>query len=156
MNEAEPVGEVVPATEEDGPLDSAWDWVAEHTRRYVATGGADGGEWQGAPCLVLTTRGRRTGRLRRNALIYSRDGDDYVVVAFKEGADQHPLWYTNLIESPLVTVQVGPDVFTAHAATVTPDEKARLWPVVTGVWPAYAEYQAKTARDIPVVRLRPV
>ncbi|HWG73912.1 MAG TPA: nitroreductase family deazaflavin-dependent oxidoreductase [Acidimicrobiales bacterium] len=156
MSEADRAGEVVPATDEDEALDSASEWVAEHTRRYVATGGADGGEWQGVPCLVLTTRGRRTGRLRRNALIYVRDGDDYVVVASKGGADQHPLWYTNLIESPLVTVQVGSDVFTAHAATVTPDEKGRLWPAVTGVWPAYDEYQAKTARDIPVVRLRPV
>lgn len=156
MSEPELSDEVIPAAEDDVPLDSASDWVAEHTRRYVVTGGADGGEWKGAPCLVLTTRGRRSGRLRRNALIYARDGEDYVVVASKGGADRHPLWYTNLIESPLVTVQVGSEVFTAHAATVTPAEKARLWPIVTGVWPAYDEYQAKTTRDIPVVHLKRV
>ncbi|MGH9077241.1 MAG: nitroreductase family deazaflavin-dependent oxidoreductase [Acidimicrobiales bacterium] len=137
-------------------LDSASDWVAEHTRRYVDSGGLEATELQGAPCLVLTTRGRRSGRLRRNALIYARDGDDYVVVASKGGDDHHPMWYLNLIESPTVTVQVGPQVFTAHAATVKPDEKARLWPAVTAVWPAYDEYQANTSRDIPVVALRPI
>jgi deazaflavin-dependent oxidoreductase (nitroreductase family) len=140
----------------DEPLDSATDWVADHTRRYVASDGAEGGDWKGAPCLVLTTRGRRSGRLRRNALIYGRDGDDYVVVASKGGADVHPQWYGNLVESPIVTVQVGSDVFTAQAATVTPDEKARLWPTMTAVWPDYDRYQARTDRDIPVVLLRRV
>ena len=63
------------------PLDSALGWVAHHTQRYVESGGDEGHDWNGVPCLVLTTRGRRSGRLRRNALIYGRDGDTYVVVA---------------------------------------------------------------------------
>ena len=141
-------------TPDEEPLDSATEWVADHTRRYVTSGGEDGADWQGAPCLVLTTRGRRSGRLRRNTLIYGHDGEDYVVVASKGGADAHPQWFGNLVKSPIVTVQVGADVFTAQAATVTPDEKARLWPAMTAVWPAYDEYQARTDRDIPIVLLK--
>lgn len=135
------------------PVDSALDWVADHTRRYVESGGEDGHDWNGVPTLVLTTRGRRSGRLRRNALIYGRDGDSVVIVASRGGDDHHPLWYLNLAEDPAVTVQVGPDVFDARARTADPDEKARLWPVMAAIWPAYDEYQAKTDRDIPVVIL---
>src|SRR5215212_10050042 len=82
-----------PAQQHDEePLDSARGWVAEHTRRYVETHGEEGHDWNGVPCLVLTTRGRRSGRWRRNALIYAQDGDRYIVVASKGGADEHPLW----------------------------------------------------------------
>ena len=135
------------------PLDSALDWVADHTRRYVATGGQDGHDWRGAPCLVLTTRGRTSGRLRRNALIYGTDGEDLVIVASKGGDDHHPLWYLNLEADPAVTVQVGADVFAARARTASPEEKAQLWPRLVEIWPAYADYQARTSRDIPVVVL---
>jgi deazaflavin-dependent oxidoreductase (nitroreductase family) len=135
------------------PLDSALDWVAEHTRTYVETGGEEGHLWRGVPCLVLTTLGRKSGQLRRNALIYGTDGDAYVIVASKGGADDHPLWYLNLVEEPSVTVQVGADVFTATARTADAEEKARLWPMMAGIWPAYEEYAAKTGRDIPVVVL---
>ncbi len=136
------------------PLDSAYDWVAEHTRRYVESGGSDGYYWEGlAPTLVLTTRGRRSGRRRRNALIYQERDGDYVVVASKGGAPSHPLWYTNLVADPNVVVQVGAEVFKATARTATPAERAELWPVMTSVWPPYDEYQAKTSREIPVVVL---
>lgn len=135
------------------PLDSPLDWVAEHTRRYVESGGKDGQDWNGVPTLVLTTRGRRSGQLRRNALIYGRDGDSIVIVASRGGDDHHPLWYLNLVEEPSVTLQVGPDVFPARARTADADEKARLWPAMASIWPAYNDYQAKTDRDIPVVIL---
>ena len=72
------------------PLDPTTDWVAEHLRRYVATDGADGHEWRGVPTLLLTTRGRKSGKLRRTPLIYGRDGDDYVVVASKGGTPEAP------------------------------------------------------------------
>jgi deazaflavin-dependent oxidoreductase (nitroreductase family) len=145
----------VSVSADDEPLDSARPAVAEHARRYVASGGRDGGEWEGAPCLVLTTRGRRTGRLRRTPLVYAEDGDDYVVVATGDGGDAHPSWYANLVASPVVTVQVGSDVFTAQAVTVTPEEKRRLWPALTAVWPEHHAAQAATTRDLPVVLLRP-
>jgi deazaflavin-dependent oxidoreductase (nitroreductase family) len=139
--------------DEAAPLDSALPWVADHTRRYVETDGADGHVWNGVPTLVLTTTGRRSGQPRRNALIYGRDGDDYVVVASRGGDDHHPLWYHNLVADPSVGVQVGSDRFRASARTASPDEKRRLWPTMTEIFPAYDEYQAKTQRDIPVVVL---
>lgn len=135
------------------PLDSATGWVAEHTRRYVESNGTDGHDWKGVTTLVLTTTGRRSGQARRNALIYGRDADRYVVVASKGGDPSHPLWYENLLVDPRVQLQVGPERFEARARTATAEEKSRLWPVMTGIWPAYDEYQAKTARDIPVVVL---
>ncbi|CAA9586439.1 MAG: hypothetical protein AVDCRST_MAG88-4015, partial [uncultured Thermomicrobiales bacterium] len=97
------------------PIDSARDWVAEHARRYVASDGADGHLWRGYPTLVLITTGRRSGAPRRQMLIYGRDGDRYIVVASKGGADTHPLWYLNLMEQPEVQVQVLSDRFTARA-----------------------------------------
>jgi deazaflavin-dependent oxidoreductase (nitroreductase family) len=142
------------ATSEE-PLDSAREWVAEHTRRYVETGGKDGYLWRGVPTLVLITTGTKTKRLRRNALIFGRDGDAYVVVASYGGSPTHPSWYKNLVAEPNVTIQVGPDVMKAKARTATPAEKKRLWPQMTEIWPAYDDYQAKTDRDIPVVIIEP-
>jgi deazaflavin-dependent oxidoreductase (nitroreductase family) len=140
-------------TAQEEPLDSSWDWVAEHAHRYVETNGEEGHIWRGAPTLVLTTTGRRSGKPRRTMLIYGRDGDNYLLVASQGGRPTHPLWYHNLVEQPEVQVQVLADRFTARARTATPEEKARLWPTMTAIWPAYDEYQAKTTRDIPVVIL---
>lgn len=144
------------AAPEDEPLDSTLGWVAHHTQRYVETAGDEGHDWNGVPCLVLTTRGRRSGRLRRNALIYARDGDRYVVVASHGGADHHPLWYLNLVADPDVTVQVGATVMRAVAHTAAADEKPELWHVMTRLWPDYVSNQAKTKREIPVVVLEPL
>ncbi len=138
---------------EEAIVDSPRDWVAEHIKRYVATNGEDGHLWRDVPTLLLTTRGRRSGKLRRTALIYGQDGDRYLIVASKGGAPQHPLWYENLSAEPTVEVQVKADKFRARARTAGPDEKARLWPIVTRIWPAYDEYQTKTDRDIPVIIL---
>ena len=135
-------------------LDSPEGWVAEHIRRYVETNGAEGHEWRpGVYTLLLTTRGRRTGKLRRTALIYGRDGDDYLVVASQGGAPEHPAWYHNLLADPEVQVQVGADKFTARARTAGPEEKPRMWRTMTATWPAYDDYQRKTDREIPVVVL---
>ncbi|MFI7075731.1 nitroreductase family deazaflavin-dependent oxidoreductase [Micromonospora sp. NPDC049903] len=138
-------------------MDSPTDWVAEHIDRYVETDGAKGHEWQpGVFTLLLTTRGRRSGALRRTALIYGRHGDAYVVVASQGGAPQHPAWYLNLLADPEAQVQVAAERFTARARTATPEEKARLWPDMVAIWPAYDDYQTKTDRDIPVVVLERV
>jgi deazaflavin-dependent oxidoreductase (nitroreductase family) len=83
------------------PLDSAMDWVAEHTRKYVETGGEDGYMWRGFPTVVLTTTGRKSGDLRRNALIYGKDGDDFILIASYGGRPTHPLWYLNLGGRPV-------------------------------------------------------
>ena len=137
-------------------VDSPRVWVARHIRTYVASGGTKGTRWYGAPTLLLTTRGRRTGQLRRTALICGRDGAAYVVVASNGGAAKHPNWYENLVADPEVTVQVGPDVFPARARTATGEERTRLWRTMTGHWPAYDDYTRKTDREIPVVVLDPV
>jgi deazaflavin-dependent oxidoreductase (nitroreductase family) len=139
--------------EDAAPLDSALDWVADHTRRYVESDGADGHLWNGVPTLVLTTTGRRSGQPRRNALIYGQDGENYLIVASRGGDDHDPLWYRNLVADPQVSVQVGADRFQATARTASAEEKRRWWPTMTAIWPAYDEYQAKTERDIPVVVL---
>ncbi|MFC0028621.1 nitroreductase family deazaflavin-dependent oxidoreductase [Micromonospora chaiyaphumensis] len=138
-------------------LDSPEGWVAAHIRRYVETGGAEGHEWRpGVFTLLLTTRGRRSGKLRRTALIYGRDGDAYLVVASQGGAPQHPAWYLNLLADPEAQVQVGPDTFPVRARTATAEEKPRMWRTMTAAWPAYDEYQTKTDREIPVVVLERV
>jgi len=125
----------------------------EHVDRYVATDGEDGHEWEGTQTLLLTTTGRRSGEQRVQPLIYGTSGDDYLVVASKGGAPQHPAWYLNLEANPEVEVQVKGEKFKAHARTADPDEKARLWPIMTKEWPSYDDYQQKTDRDIPVVVL---
>jgi deazaflavin-dependent oxidoreductase (nitroreductase family) len=134
--------------------DSPQGWVARHIKRYVDSDGAKGHEWRpGVYTLLLTTRGRRSGTWRRTALIYGRDGDRYLVVASVGGSARHPAWYLNLTEHPQVEVQVGPERFTATARTAGPEEKPRLWELMTSIWPHYEGYQRKTRRDIPVVIL---
>ncbi|GAA0591135.1 nitroreductase family deazaflavin-dependent oxidoreductase [Actinomadura livida] len=125
----------------------------EHVERYQETDGEVGHDWQGTVTLLLTTTGRRTGKEYTTPLIYQPEGDAYLVVASKGGADDHPLWYANLQANPEVKVQVKGDKFAARARTATPDEKPALWRKMTAVWPAYDEYQEKTTRDIPVVVL---
>jgi deazaflavin-dependent oxidoreductase (nitroreductase family) len=136
-------------------VDSPVGWVARHIRTYVKSGGAKGTTFAGHPALLLTTRGRKSGQLRRTALYYGRDGDRYLVVASNGGSRRHPLWYLNLVASPGVVVQVGPELFEASARPATPEERPRLWRLMTGVFPAYAGMQEKTKRQIPVVIVEP-
>jgi deazaflavin-dependent oxidoreductase (nitroreductase family) len=125
----------------------------EHVDRYRDSGGTEGHDWQGTKTLLLTTTGRRSGERREHALIYGQHGDDYLIVASKGGASQHPAWYLNLEADPNVELQVGDERFPATARTATPEEKPELWKIMTAEWPAYDEYQTKTDRDIPVVVL---
>ncbi|HEY7619009.1 MAG TPA: nitroreductase family deazaflavin-dependent oxidoreductase [Solirubrobacteraceae bacterium] len=126
----------------------------EHVKRYIETDGEEGHDWRnGAPVLLITTTGRRSGEPRTTPLIYGRNGDDYLIVASKGGAAEPPAWYRNLSSDPHVNVQVKADKFAARARTASPDEKAGLWRTMTEIWPAYDEYQAKTEREIPVVVL---
>jgi deazaflavin-dependent oxidoreductase (nitroreductase family) len=126
---------------------------AEHVRRYRETDGEVGHDWNGTSALLLTTIGRRSGEERTNALIYGRHGDDYLVVASRGGSDRPPGWFVNLQAQPEVEVQVKGDRFRAHARTATPEEKPEMWAEMTRHWPAYDDYQRKTAREIPVVVL---
>ncbi|MFI0979862.1 nitroreductase family deazaflavin-dependent oxidoreductase [Streptomyces sp. NPDC021093] len=129
-------------------------WVAKQAELYESSGGTEGTTIEGVPCLLLDYEGRRSGTLRRTVLIYGRDGDDYLIVASKGGADQHPLWYLNLQENPEVKLRVETERFAARAETLSAEEKARVWPGLVELFPQYADYQKKTERDIPVMRLR--
>ncbi|MFC0623279.1 nitroreductase family deazaflavin-dependent oxidoreductase [Kribbella deserti] len=131
--------------------DSPVDWVHKHLQQFLATDGKQGRS--SARRLLLTTRGRRSGALRRTVLNYWTDGPRFLVVGSNGGSARHPAWYLNLCAEPEVTVQVGAEVFQARATTVTADEKARYWPQFVATMPSYADFQRKTSRDIPVALL---
>ena len=128
----------------------------EHVRRYQETDGEVGYWWNGAPTLLLTTTGRRSGEARTTPLIFGRDGDDYLVVASVGGMPTHPAWYLNLIDDPSARIQVKGEHIDVVARTAEAEEKSRLWRIVNDVWPNYDAYQERTDRVIPVVVLSPV
>ena len=111
------------------------------------------GMFKGAPILLLTTTGARSGQTRVNPLAYTRDGERYVVIASKGGSPQHPAWFHNLTANPLVTVEVGEDRFQARALVPEGAERDRLYDAQAKVMPGFVEYQKKTTRRIPVVVL---
>jgi deazaflavin-dependent oxidoreductase (nitroreductase family) len=140
-------------------------WMVEHTRRYLESGGTDGHMYRIAPAgygemvvpsLLLTTKGRKSGERFIFPLFYGVAGDSFVIVASKGGAPEHPGWYRNLVADPEVEVMVGPRNLKARARTATGAERAALWEVALKFWPPYADYQKKTDREIPVVVLDPI
>lgn len=143
------------AADLDRATDSQWDWVAEQTRSYLASGGTEGHESDGVHMLVLATTGRTTGQPRRTCLIYGMSGDDFIVVASKGGADENPDWFKNVQADPSVGVQAGTRRFTCQARLASPVEREALWPEMVRIFPLYEEYADKTGRQIPVVRLTP-
>jgi deazaflavin-dependent oxidoreductase (nitroreductase family) len=114
------------------------------------------GPFAGRPVLLLTTTGARTGRPRLAPLVYSRDGERYVILASKGGAPTHPAWYRNLVAHPLVTVEVGPETFQARARVADAAERERLFAQHAADSPAFNDYQRRTSRVIPVVVLERV
>jgi deazaflavin-dependent oxidoreductase (nitroreductase family) len=143
-------------TDLDSPTDPAPGWQLEHLQKYVATDGADGFLWNGAPTLLLTTKGRRSGKARRTPLIFAESAGRYLVIASKGGSPEHPDWYRNLAAEPRVQVQINGDRFEARARTATAEEKPPLWALMSEKWPHYDSYQAKTDREIPLVVLERV
>ena len=132
---------------------SPHDWVADQVALYESTGGAEGGTLRDKPVVILTTVGRRTGNVRKAALMRVEHDGTYAVVASYGGRPQHPVWYLNLMASPDVTVQDGPNVSDVRAREVHGDEKATWWARAVEAWPDYAGYQTKTTREIPLVLL---
>jgi deazaflavin-dependent oxidoreductase (nitroreductase family) len=123
---------------------------------YRLTGGRVGGRFpSGAPILLLTVKGRKSGVPRTTPLLYLRDGDRVVIVASKAGSAKNPLWFENLRADPSCEVEIGRDRRRMQAHEATPDEKARYWPQLVAMYPDYDDYQRRTARDIPVVVLEP-
>lgn len=130
------------------------DWVVDHMNRYLETDGEDGHIWRGVPTLLLTTLGRSSGEQRMLPLIYGKDGDDHIIIASKGGHADHPAWFLNLEASNRVSVQVAADKFSATAEVVEGADRARIWDMMAEIFPPYNDYQQKTERLIPVVRLR--
>jgi proline iminopeptidase len=125
----------------------------EHVRVYRETAGERGYHWKGAEVLLLTTKGRKSGQERTTPLIHRSDDGRWVLVASKGGWRSNPSWYENLVADPDATIQVKSEVVPVHASTAEGEERRRLWSMMTEVWPAYDEYQARTTRQIPVVVL---
>src|SRR3954447_25324229 len=126
-----------------------------HTLLYPASGGRVGARIWGLSILLLTTRGRKTGRPRTTPLCFLRDGDDLVVVASNGGMDWFPSWWLNLQREPRATIQVGRTRRPVRAREATPEERARLWAQLTSIAPGYLKYQARTSRTIPLGVLEP-
>lgn len=121
---------------------------------FRANGGqVTSGPFAGRPVLLLTTTGAKSGQPRLAPLVYSRDGDHYVIVASKGGAPTHPAWYQNLLAHPTVTVEVGEGTFEARARVTEGAERDRLFAQRAADSPNFAEYQRRTTRVIPVVAL---
>lgn len=120
---------------------------------YRTSGGKLGNTLAGAPVLLLTTRGRKTGKERTSPLLFLRDGDRFYVVASKGGVPEHPAWYLNLVDQPKVQIQVGGETLTRVARTLTAEEKAAVWPKLVAMYKDYQMYQDRTDRSIPVVAL---
>jgi len=140
-------GEYEPAT---------WDVAANQVAEIEASGGTAGLERRGAPCIVLWTRGRKTGKVRKSPLIRVADGDRYLAVGSMGGSPTDPGWVRNLRASPLATVQDGPVVRDYRARELEGEEKAQWWARATRVWPDYDAYQARTDRVIPAFVLEPL
>ncbi|MEX2446744.1 MAG: nitroreductase/quinone reductase family protein [Dehalococcoidia bacterium] len=129
-------------------------WTGYSLRSWASTS-AEGVPY--IPSLLLTTIGHRSGRLRSHVLFTLRDGEDFIVVASKAGAPDHPQWYRNLEAAPQAWVRFGRRSIPVRAETVSEEEKRRLWPRLVTAWPRYQHHEERAApRPIPVVRLRPV
>jgi deazaflavin-dependent oxidoreductase (nitroreductase family) len=126
-----------------------------HALIYRASGGRLGGRIVGGPVLVLVTTGRRSGAERHTPLLYLSDGEDLVIVASNGGTASHPAWWFNLGTEPHAEVIIDDRRLPVTASEATGDDKAALWERLVRMYPGYADYQGRTDREIPVMRLRP-
>jgi deazaflavin-dependent oxidoreductase (nitroreductase family) len=134
---------------------STQSWVREQVEQYESSGGTDGTTLNGKPVIILTTRGAKSGKIRKTPLMRVEHDGRYAVVASLGGAPKHPVWYHNIVADPRVELQDGPVRQDMTAREVTGDEKAPWWERAIEAWPDYAEYQKKTDRPIPVFVLEP-
>ena len=132
------------------------DWNQAVIAEFRANGGKVGGQFEGAPLLLLTTTGARTGRRLTSPLLYNTEGDRLLIFASKGGAPTNPAWYHNLVANPRVTLEVGRETFDATATILQGEERDRLFARHAAQYPGFAEYQANTTRRIPVIALERV
>jgi deazaflavin-dependent oxidoreductase (nitroreductase family) len=137
-------GEYVPST---------WQWVREQVEAYEGSGGQHANTLRdtGLPVIIVTSRGNRTGKLRKTPLMRVEHDGEYALVASMGGAPAHPVWYYNLMADPeTVMIQDGPEPFGVRVRELSGEERAQWWQRAVAAYPPYAEYQAKTDRQIPV------
>jgi deazaflavin-dependent oxidoreductase (nitroreductase family) len=129
------------------------DWNTAIIEEFRGNEGRVGGQFRGAPLLLLTTIGRRTGQRHTNPVMYLADGDRVLVFASKGGAPTNPDWFRNLVANPEVTVEVGTELYPAHATVLEGEERDRFYAEQSRRYPGFAEYERNTSRTIPVVAL---
>jgi deazaflavin-dependent oxidoreductase (nitroreductase family) len=134
---------------------SPWSFAADQVEQYERSGGTEGSLMSGMPIVVLTTRGRRTGKIRKSPLMRVEHEGRYAVVGSLGGAPKNPVWVYNARENPDVTLQDGPQVLDLRAREVTGAERDEWWKHAVAAYPPYDDYQARTERVIPVFVLEP-
>ncbi|MEU1804547.1 nitroreductase family deazaflavin-dependent oxidoreductase [Streptomyces sp. NPDC019937] len=130
-------------------------WVRDQVELMESSGGTKGTTMRGMPVILLTTRGAKSGKVRKTPLMRVEHEGRYAAVASLGGAPKHPVWYFNVLADPRVELRDGPAVWDMTAREVTGEEKALWWRRAVEAFPDYADYQEKTAREIPVFVLEP-
>ena len=130
-------------------------WVRDQVAEYEASGGARANTLmdRGIPVVIVTTKGAKTGKVRKLGLMRVEHAGEYALVASMGGAPQNPVWYHNLKAHPSITVEVGTETFPVEATEVLGSERQEIWAAAVAVNPGFGEYQRKTTRTIPVVLL---
>jgi deazaflavin-dependent oxidoreductase (nitroreductase family) len=129
------------------------DWNTQIVNEFHENGGKVGGQFQGAPLLLLTTTGAKSGQARINPLAYLGEGERVFIFASKAGAPSNPDWYYNLLAHPEVTVEIGTETFPAKAVVIEGEERDQIYARQVQRMPGFGDYQQKTNRKIPVVEL---
>ncbi|HEX3461712.1 MAG TPA: nitroreductase family deazaflavin-dependent oxidoreductase [Acidimicrobiales bacterium] len=125
-------------------------WVRDQVELYESSGGTDGTTLRGMPVILLTTKGAKSGNIRKSPLMRVEHDGSYAIVASKGGAPTNPVWYYNVVANPEVELRDGTSSWDMVAREVTGDEKKVWWDRAVAAYPDYAEYQKKTDRPIPV------
>lgn len=134
-------------------------WVRDQVEVYEASGGKEGTTLMntGLPCIIVTHKGNKTGAIRKTPLMQVKDDKSYVLIGSQGGAPKNPVWVYNLRANPEVEIRDHEQVFNMHVREVTDDaERARVWALGVAAYPPYDDYQAKTARKIPIFLADPV
>ncbi|WP_405682714.1 nitroreductase family deazaflavin-dependent oxidoreductase [Streptomyces sp. NBC_00057] len=130
-------------------------WVRDQVELFESSGGTEGTTMRGLPVIILTTRGAKSGKIRKTPLMRVEHNGTYAVVASQGGAPKHPVWYHNIVADARVELQDGPVRHDMNAREVTGEEKTVWWQRAVEAFPDYADYQLKTDRQIPVFVLEP-
>jgi deazaflavin-dependent oxidoreductase (nitroreductase family) len=131
------------------------DWNLQIIEEFRANAGKVGGQFEGAPMLLLHSTGAKSGLERINPMMYQADGENYAVFASKAGAPTNPDWFHNLVANPSASIEVGDRTVAVVARVTQGDERERLWSRQKQLYPGFADYEAQTSRQIPVVLLEP-